>query len=82
MKLALFLLIWGIPAFLYIVLPLILWAVEIPLLRRLRNYSIGNGFTPCTHERVVQTGFYSGKCVDCEAEMGEGSRRKFHRGRA
>ena len=51
--------------------------MEIPLLRRLRNYTIGNGFTPCTHERVVQTGYYSGKCVDCEAEMGEGSRRKF-----
>ena len=72
MKYVLIPLIWGTPAFLYIILPLILWIVEIPLMRRLRNYSIGAGWNPCPHNGPhTQTGWFGDRCDLCGVELGD-----------
>lgn len=67
------LLLFVCAAVVFLVLPMILWAIEVPLLRRVHNFATGKGFTPCSHQRVLQSGTsaYGGQCVDCTANIGE-----------
>ena len=64
---------WGIPLILYALIPLILALVEIPFLRRVRNWSTGKGWTDCTHHgRRIALGMYGAEgCVECGATWGD-----------
>ncbi len=61
----------------YLVLPLILKYIEIPILRRIHNIARHHKNIACPHRRTITMGYYGGMCIDCFAEFGEGCKSKY-----
>ena len=44
------------------------------ILRKVGNFIANDVWTDCRHADIAQTGYYSGYCRTCGAELGEGIR--------
>ena len=55
--------LWPLAALIFIVLPITLWIVEIPILRRLHNLVFNGVNTACPHKgKHTQTAYFGDRC--------------------